>query len=110
MSAFDFVSHDTYPEDEFTKESVTLCIGKQHRVTYVRKKMQNGGMFWDVISASVKKNGEKKYLKSYAQDSNFLHEDIKAYLDNREWEKGSNAGNAGGNVAQNKSEDNDLPF
>lgn len=84
---FEFVSHESYPEDEYTKESVVLCIEKKHRVTYVRKKMQNGGMFWDVISASVKCQGEKKYLKSYSQDSNFLQEDIKSFLESRAWEK-----------------------
>lgn len=88
MNGFDFVSHESYPEDEYTKESVVICIDKKHRVTYVRKKMQNGSMFWDVISAGVKKNGEKKFLKAYAQDSSFLHEDIKKFLDDRAWEKG----------------------
>jgi hypothetical protein len=103
MTAFDFVSHEAYPKDEYTKEAVILCIEKKHRVTYVRKKMQNGGMFWDVISASVKQaNGEKKYLKSYSQDSTFLHEDIKHFLENRGWEKGK-----GGQAAQ---KDEQLPF
>jgi hypothetical protein len=88
MSAFDFVSHESYPEDEYTKESVVLCIEKNHRVTYVRKKMKSGGMFWDVIAASVKHNGEKKYLKSYSPESNFLYEDIKHFLEARSWENG----------------------
>ena len=104
MSAFDFVSHESYPDDEYTKEAVVLCMEKKHRVTYVRKKMQNGGMFWDVISSAVKVNSsEKKYLKSYSQDSNFLHEDIKAFLDSRSWESGK-----GGQLAQ-KSDDQ-VPF
>jgi len=63
MSAFEFISHETYPEDEYTKESVVLCIDQKHRVTYIRKKLQNGGMFWDVISAAVKKNGEKNIFE-----------------------------------------------
>ncbi len=88
MSAFDFISHEYFPEDDYTKEAVVLCIEKKHRVTYVRKKMKNGGMFWDVISIGVAKNGEKKYLQSYSQDSNFLHEDIKQFLDSRSWDKG----------------------
>jgi hypothetical protein len=104
MSAFDFVSHESYPEDEYTKEAVTLCFDKKFRVTYVRKKMQNGGMFWDVISAAVKLNGEKKYLKSFSQDSNFLHEDIKHFLDSRGWE----TGNRGGSVAEKN--DDQVPF
>ncbi len=87
MSAFEFVSHENFPDDEYTKEAVVLCIEKKHRVTYVRKKMQNGSMFWDVISTAVKQHGEKKYLRSYAQDSLFLQEDIKRFLDSRAWER-----------------------
>ena len=102
MSNFEFVSHESFPEDEYTKEAVILCIEKKHRITYVRKKTQNGGMFWDVISAAVRHNGEKKYLKSYSQDSNFLYEDIKTYLEGRAWEQG-------GNVALAKSDD-EVPF
>ncbi len=103
MSAFDFVHHDSYPSDQYIAESVTLCFEKKFRVTYIRKKMQNGGMFWAEISAAVTKNGEKKYLKSFSQDSNFLADDIKAFLDNREWEK------KGGSIAQEEKSD-DLPF
>lgn len=103
MSIFDFVSHDSYPQDQYIAESVTLCFDGKYRVTYVRKKMQNGGLFWAEISAAVSKNGEKKYLKSFSQDSNFLAGDIKDFLDGRKWEK------AGGHVARNQS-DNELPF
>lgn len=66
MSAilFEFVSHESFPEDEYTKEAVILCIDKKHRVTYVKKKLQTGATFWDVISMAVKASsaGEKKYL------------------------------------------------
>lgn len=87
MSAFDFVSHERFPEDPYISEAVVLCLEGKHRVTYVRKKMQKGGMFWDVISAGVQEFGKKKYLKAYSQDSNFLADDIKHFLDNRSWEK-----------------------
>jgi hypothetical protein len=108
MSMFDFVSHERFTDDEYTKEAVVLCIEKKHRVTYVRKKMQNGAMFWDVISAAVKVNGEKKYLKSYSQDSNFLHEDIKHYLESRAWEgKGSNSVFS---KSSNTENDDAVPF
>lgn len=103
MSAFDFVSHESYPHDQFIAESVVLCFDRKYRVTYVRKKLQNGGMFWAEITASVTKNGEKKYLKSFSQDSNFLAEDIKAFLDQRAWES-----QQGGSIAQEKSDN--LPF
>lgn len=101
MSVFDFVSHEVFPEDQYIAEAVTLCFDKKYRVTYVRKKMQNGGMFWSEISASVTKHGKKIYLKSFSQDSNFLADDIKAFLDGREWQQ------KGGHVAK-KSDD--VPF
>ncbi len=104
MSAFDFVSHESYPEDKFICESAVICIEKKYRVVYVRKKvMHNGGKFWDEISASVNQNGEKKYLKSWKADSNFLRDDIIAYLDSRSWEKGK-----GGSIEKENSDD--LPF
>ena len=86
MSDFTFICHEAYPEDAYIEESVVLCISQRHRVTYVRKKMKNGGKFWDVISAAVKKDGVNKYLKSYAQDSNFLRDDIMKFLESRSWE------------------------
>ncbi len=118
MSAFEFVSHESYPEDLYIAESTTLCFDKKYRVTYVRKKLQNGGKYWGEISASVSVAGEKKYLKSFSQDSNFLSEDIKAFLENREWEKGikTNANTAvgyesGNHVVESKSDHgSDLPF
>jgi hypothetical protein len=91
MAAFDFVSHDSYPEDQYIAESCTICLEGKHRVTYLRKKMKNGGMFWDVMSAAVTHRGEKKYLKAYAPDSNFLRDDIHHFLENRGWEKGASA-------------------
>ncbi len=102
MSAFDFVNHERYPEDEYIAESVVLCFEKKYRVTYIRKKMKNGGMYWGEISAAVAEDGKKKYLKSFSQDSNFLADDIKAFLENREWER------KGGSIAHEKSET--LPF
>jgi len=59
-------------------------------------------MWWDEISTSVKSNGQKKYLKSFATDSNFLREDILAFLNSRSWEKG-------GGVALDSKND-DFPF
>jgi len=93
MSAFDFVSHEFYPEDKFIAESAVLCIENKYRVTYVRKKMQNGGLFWDEVSCSVTQNGEKKYLRAWKADSNFLRDDIIAYLNSRSWEKGGRSAN-----------------
>jgi hypothetical protein len=92
MNIFEYVkgSHESYPEDQFIMESVVLCFEGKYRICYARKKMQNGGMFWDVLSASVKYHGDKKYLKSFSQDSNFLTEDIKHFLDSRGWEGGEN--------------------
>jgi len=111
MSAFDFISHESFPQDQYIAEAVTLCFDKKYRVTYVRKKLQNGGLFWGEISAAVTENGKKRYLKSFSQDSNFLAEDIKSFLDRREWEPSAHTAVAspakGGQVAEKSDE---LPF
>ena len=102
MSTFEFISHESYPEDQYIAEAVVICLEGKHRITYLRKKMQTGGMFWDVISASVKQFGEKKFLKGYSNDSNFLREDIMHFLNNRTWEKGATP-----SVSQNSEQ---VPF
>ncbi len=103
MSQFEFISHDRYPQDPYVMESVVLCLEGKHRVVFIRKKMKNGGMFWDVITAGVKQNGETKYLKAYASDSNFLREDIMNFLEARGWEAGK-----GRSLAEPKDEP--IPF
>lgn len=89
MSKIEFVSHESFPEDEYTKELVYLCLDSKYRVLYVRKKATNGGLFWSVASLGVKRNGQKEYFPAFLQDSNFLEKDIKAFLDGRKWESGS---------------------
>ena len=93
MKNFEFVSHERFRDDPYISEAVTLCFDSKYRVTYIKKKLQNGGSYWDVITASVKSNGDKKYLKSFSQDSAFLQDDIKNFLDARGWEKGKKAEN-----------------
>jgi hypothetical protein len=100
MSAFEFISHESYPHDQYISESVVFCIEGKHRVTYLRKKIKSGGMFWDVMTASVVLHGERKLLKSYSQDSNFLSEDIRHFLESRSWEKGG----------QSFKKNDELPF
>jgi hypothetical protein len=103
MIVFDFVSHENYPEDQYIAESVVLCFDNKFRVTYIRKKMQSGAMFWAEISVSVMKNGEKKYLKSFSHDSNFLIEDVKTFLDGRQWE-------TKGNYSEKAKNSDQAPF
>lgn len=86
MSKIEFVSSDQFPEDEYTKEVVYLCLEGKYRVAYVRKKAQNGGLFWSVASLGVTRNGKKEYFPAFLQDSNFLERDIKDFLDKRKWE------------------------
>lgn len=86
MSKIEFISHDEFPEDEYTKELVYLCLEGKYRVAYVRKKAKNGGMFWGVASVGITRNGQKEYFPSFMQDSNFLEKDIKDFLDKRSWE------------------------
>lgn len=86
MSKIEFISHEFFSEDEYTKELVYLCLDGKYRVAYVRKKAKNGGLFWGVANLGVTKNGQKEYFPAFMQDSNFLEQDIKKFLENRSWE------------------------
>lgn len=103
MTSFEFVSHESYPEDKFVCESAVICIEGKYRVVYIRRVLQTGARFWDEVSASVTVNGEKKYLKSWQADSNFLRNDIIAYLNDRRWEKG-------GSFVQKDEKTDECPF
>jgi len=105
MSVFSFVSHEKFPEDQFTKEIVYLCFENKYRIGYVRRKFQNGGMAWDVMSAGIQKHGKKHYYKAFMQDSNFLTEDIKDFLDKRKWETTSFT-----SQNQKKEDSDEIPF
>jgi hypothetical protein len=107
---FDFVSHDEFPEDKYIKEVVYLCLDGKHRVGYVKKIMQNGGMFWDVISTSATKGESRVNLKGYITDSNFLHEDIMHFLKTRGWEKGVRAVPEQAVRREEVAPNGDLPF
>ncbi len=87
MTQFEFVSHESFPEDPYIKELVYLCFDNKYRVAYVRKEAKNGGKYWGQISASISKDGAKKYFDAFMQDSSFLDKDIKTFLENRSWEK-----------------------
>jgi hypothetical protein len=89
MNKIEFVSHEFFPDDEYTKELVYLCLEGKYRIAYVRKKAKNGGLFWSVGSVTANKNGQKEFYPAFMQDSNFLEQDIKNFLENRSWEKTS---------------------
>ena len=91
MATIEFISHDYFPEDQYVKELVYLCIDGKHRVLYLRKEASKGGMFWSVASVGVTRNGQKEFFPSYLQDSNFLERDIKDFLDKRKWEKSASS-------------------
>ena len=82
-----FVSHEQFPEDQYTKELVYLLIDDKYRVGYVRKQSKKGGQYWGVPSVAITKDGSKTYYECFLQDSSFLEKDIKKFLDDRLWEK-----------------------
>lgn len=86
MTSFSFVSNEEFPDDPYTKEIVYLLFENKYRIAYVRKQAKNGGMFWDVATIGVNKDGIKTYFESFLQDSAFLEKDIKRFLDSRSWE------------------------
>lgn len=100
MSGIQFVSHEAFPEDQYTKELVYLCIDDKYRVAYVRKQAKNGGLFWSVVTAGVTKDGAKTYYEAFLQDSTFLEKDIQNFLNKRSWETKSST----------SMSDVDIPF
>ncbi len=104
MSNIKFVSHESFPDDQYTKEIVYLCLEDKYRVAYIRKAASNGGMFWSGVSVGATKNGSKKWFPAFMQDSSFLESDIKDFLDKRKWEEQKV------NKPQSQPQQNDLPF
>ena len=102
MSNIKFVSHEEFPEDQYTKELVYLCIDEKYRVAYVRRQAKNGGLFWGVGNIAVTKDGVKAYYEAFLQDSTFLEKDIRSFLEKRSWES-----NKQQSLAYNESE---IPF
>lgn len=107
-----FVSHEEFPEDQYTKELVYLLINDQYRVAYVRKQSKTGGLFWSPVNLSVTKDGAKVYYEAFLQDSSFLEKDIKRFLESKPWE-GKQAllpNSIHQPVAQPTYQDQDIPF
>ncbi len=104
--AFQFVSHESFPEDPYIKELVYFLFDGKYRVAYVRKQAKNGGLFWGGISAAISRDGAKEYFDAFLQDSNFVEKDIKHFLDERKWEtKGQEA-----SVITKSKDDDNIPF
>lgn len=90
MAKFKFAGHETFPDDEYTKEVVYLDVkGEEciYRLAYVRKVFRNGGSTWDQVSAGVTQSGKKKYIKGAQSSDNFFEQEVKEFLKNRSWEK-----------------------
>lgn len=82
----EYVSHEEYPEDAFTKEIVCLNVNGV-RYNYICKRTKVGGEFWDKMSASVVKDGVKKYVDSHLFQDAFLNDDCITFCKARSWAK-----------------------
>jgi hypothetical protein len=82
----EYVSHEYFPDDQYTKEICYMQIDPKFRFAYVRKMKKDGGLFWAPVSSSVTINGEKKFRTAIEWDSNFIAKDIIAFLEARRWE------------------------
>lgn len=91
MSEISFVSSFKFPDDEYTKELVYLCLDGKYRVAYVRKQTKTGSMFWAVASIGATSFGKKEFYPAFIQDSKFLENDIQDFLIKRPWETRPNS-------------------
>ena len=89
MNQFDFMGAEPTPQDEWTKEIATFRINVPVDVSYFRKKNKDGGLFWSVASVGITRNGKKEYVDAASQDSKMIEKQIRAFLENRSWEKES---------------------
>jgi hypothetical protein len=108
MSSFEFIGHEYYPEDEYTKEIATFRLSVPVEVIYCRKKNKDGGLFWSQASVGVTKGGKKTYVDAVSQDSKFLEKAIKTFLENRSWE-GRSAHEKPTSMSE-VAEEQELPF
>jgi len=86
MNSIEFISHEFFYDDQYTKEICYLSIDSKFRFAYVRKMKKDGGLFWAPISLGVSIKGEKKYRSAIEWDSNFMAKDILSFLESRTWE------------------------
>ena len=105
MSNIKFVSHEEFPEDQYTRELVYLLIDDKYRVAYIRKQAKTGGMFWGLPSIGVNKDAAKVYYECFLQDSAFMEKDIRKFLDDRSWEKGKMP-----DLSSKVNNSEDIPF
>jgi hypothetical protein len=107
--SIEFVSHESFPEDQYTSELVYLLIDKKYRVAYVRKPTKQGGKFWSLPSVSCTKNGEKVFFQTFMQDSTFQESDIRTFLERRSWENQVSAPRDIV-VSSQRYQDSEIPF
>jgi len=81
MNKIEFVSHEYFPDDEYTKELCYICLEGKYRVAYVRKKVKTGGLFWSIAAVGASRHGAKEYFPCFLIDSNFLEKDIRDFLE-----------------------------
>lgn len=111
MSKIEFISHEAFPEDEYVKELVYLCLESKYRVAYVRKKTKTGGLFWSPANVGITKNGRREYFATFMLDSQFMEQDIRKFLEDRSWEvQGPKAGYAAKPMMSEVPEQDGLPF
>lgn len=82
----EYVSHEEYPDDAFTKEIVCLNVNGI-RYNYICRRTKDGGAFWGKMSSCVAINGEKKYVESHLFQDAFLNDDCITFCKARSWAK-----------------------
>ncbi len=129
-NAFEFINHQSTPQDMYVKEIVilqfTLVVGKTEegkallgklRMPYFRKSTKDGGMFWAPASTGVQYHDKKNYVSMRFNDS-FFAEDIETFLNDRSWESRVNPNATPsalpqpiqGQSKQPQNKEDELPF
>lgn len=87
MQEYEFIKYEDTPNDPYIKALITIRQNlytkdgrqKANLLTFGKKEMKNGGIFWAMATHGVNE-GEKKYIKGFRCDSLGDQETLDAFI------------------------------
>lgn len=69
---YEFLSYESFPNDQYIKEVVEVCLGGGVILPYQHIKMKDGGTFWSFCGCSAtKSDGTKKRINADFESKSF---------------------------------------
>ncbi len=77
---FELISYTEYPDDQWTKAIVEVCIDGKYNIAYGKKVKKDGAVMWKPASHNVTKDGVKEYIDGFKLDSNKLDTQLDDFI------------------------------